>query len=62
MNDAIADVVVDGHGPLIASLELRDADDRHVLAAAIACNAQVIVTSNLRHFPDADLEPFNIEA
>lgn len=62
MNDAIADVVVEGYEPLISSLELPDSDDRHVLAAAIGCNAQVIVTSNLRHFPDAVLEPFNIEA
>ncbi len=62
MNDAIADVTVAGYQPLIASLDLPDPDDRHVLAAAIACNAQVIVTANLRHFPDADLEPLNIEA
>jgi len=62
MNEAIADVMVTGYEPLIPSLDLPDPDDRHVLAAAIVCNAQIIVTANLRHFPDAGLERFNIEA
>lgn len=62
MTEAIADVRVEGYEPLVASIELPDPDDRHVLAAAIACNAQVIVTANLRHFPDEILAPFDIEA
>ena len=36
--------------------------DRHVLAAAVACKAQVIVTPNLRHFPKVILEPLSVEA
>lgn len=36
--------------------------DRHVLAAAVAAGAQVIITQNLHDFPPAALEPFNIEA
>jgi predicted nucleic acid-binding protein len=36
--------------------------DRHVLAAAVAAHAQVIVTSNLRDFPETALDPFGIEA
>lgn len=62
MNDAIADVHVTGYESLIESLVLPDAADRHILAAAIAGNAQVIVTANLRDFPDEELEPFDIEA
>ncbi len=36
--------------------------DRHVLAAAVADNAKLIVTSNLKDFPDRALAPFEIEA
>src|SRR5262249_12530456 len=36
--------------------------DRHVLAAAIRTNAQVIVTYNLNDFPAAMLARFDIEA
>jgi predicted nucleic acid-binding protein len=36
--------------------------DRHVLAAAIKCNAELIVTSNLRHFRKEQMEPWHIEA
>jgi len=36
--------------------------DRHVLAAAVASKAQVIVTQNLKDFPPHLLKPFEIEA
>jgi predicted nucleic acid-binding protein len=62
MCEAVADCLVTGYEPLIGGLHLPDPDDRHVLAAAIRCSAQVIVTSNLNDFPAAELEPFNIEA
>ena len=41
---------------------MPDANDRHVLAAAIKCNAQIIVTSNLKDFPTESLNPYGIEA
>ncbi len=44
MDLAIPDGLVTGHETLITGLTLPDADDRHVLAAAIRCNASVIVT------------------
>jgi hypothetical protein len=43
-------------------LELPDAKDRHVLAAAIKAGAQVIVTRNISHFPQKILSEFDIEA
>lgn len=62
MNRAVPDCLVTGYEALIPALTLPDEDDRHVLAAAIRCSAQVIVTANLRDFPDTELAQFGIEA
>ncbi len=37
-------------------------NDRHVLAVAVAARADLIVTSNLKHFPDSACGPFGIKA
>ena len=62
MREAFPEALVTGHESLIKGLDLPDPDDRHVLAAAIRCGAQHIVTENLSDFPAAALEPFSIEA
>lgn len=62
MNEAIRDCLVTDYEILIDSIQLPDVDDRHVLAAAIQSNAEIIVTYNLKDFPIATLEKFNIEA
>ena len=62
MDQAIPDACVSGYEKLIEGLTLPDIDDRHVLAAAIRCNASVIVTFNQKDFPDETLGPFGIEA
>ena len=62
MNRAIRDVLVTGYEPLIDVLDLPDADDRHVLAAAIKAHAQVIVTENVKHFPPICVRSWNVEA
>jgi predicted nucleic acid-binding protein len=62
MEAAIPDGLVAGFEPLIQTLSLPDPDDRHVLAAAIHASADVIVTDNLRDFPQAELANYQIEA
>jgi len=62
MDDAVPDCLVSEYEPLIDNLELPDPDDRHVLAAAIRTNAEVIVTFNQKDFPAEQLERFDIYA
>lgn len=62
MNGALNDCLVTGYEPLIPTLVLPDADDRHVLAAAIAAEAAVIVTYNLHDFPAQTLAAHGLVA
>jgi hypothetical protein len=62
MNAAVLDSNVTGFETLEAGLELPDSNDRHVLATAIHCGAQEIVTFNLRDFPQATLRPYGVLA
>ena len=62
MNQNVRDCLVTGYEPLIEGLELPDADDRHILAAAIKSNAEVIVTFNLKDFPSQNISQYGIEA
>ena len=62
MNRTDALALVTGYEALIPTLRLPDADDRHVLAAAIHTNAAFLVTFNLRDFPASALAPFGIQA
>lgn len=62
MCQAVRDCLVTDYEPLMDALALPDPDDRHVLAAAIKARAQVIVTHNLKDFPAAVLEQWNVEA
>jgi len=59
---AVPDCLVRGHEEIIESLTLPDADDRHVLAAAIRSAAEAIVTLNLSDFPAETLARYQIEA
>jgi predicted nucleic acid-binding protein len=61
MTAAVPDCMVSNYEFIIPTLVLPDADDRHVLAAAIKCNADAIVTTNLKDFPQATLDQHGIE-
>lgn len=52
MNAHAYDALIQGYEDLIPALSLPDPDDRHVLAAAIRGRADVIVTYNLKDFPE----------
>lgn len=58
---AIPDGLVHDHEPLINGLQLRDSEDRHVLAAAIKAGAQLIITAD-KDFTESALAPWQIEA
>jgi len=62
MNNAIIGCLVTEYEPLMKALALPDEGDRHVLAAAIHCGADAVITFNLRDFPEAELRRYNIEA
>lgn len=61
MNAAFPDADVEGYEVFIPTLTLPDPDDRHVLAAALQSQADVIVTTNLKDFPVSHLRTFDIE-
>jgi hypothetical protein len=62
MCEAVPDYEVTGYESLIEGLVLPDPDDRHVLAAAVRAGAQLIVTSNLKDFPDDVLASYDLAA
>jgi predicted nucleic acid-binding protein len=62
MDANVRDALVTDFESLIPSLNLPDKDDCHVLAAAIRCSADVIVTFNLKDFPSDYLSTFDVEA
>lgn len=62
MNAHVRDAFVDGYQGLIPALDLPDPNDRHVLAAAIKCGADLILTFNLDDFPEHTLGGYGIGA
>lgn len=62
MDSAFPDSNITNYEEIINNLSLPDSNDRHVLAAAISVNADVIVTFNLKDFPPACLKSYRIEA
>ena len=58
---AFPEALVEQYEPFVSSMT-NHPKDRHVLAAAVASQAKVIVTYNLRDFPPDALSPFGIRA
>lgn len=61
MDRHFPDALVVGFEPLIDGISLPDPRDRHVLAATIKGQADVIVTQNLKDFPQEQLDLCQIE-
>jgi len=61
MDSAFPDANIINYEEIISTLSLPDNNDRHVLAAAIKANANIIVTFNIKDFPSSYLKSFGIE-
>lgn len=59
---AFPDALVENYESLVDTLALPDEKDRHVLAAAIKTNANIIVTNNIKDFPEDYLSGFGLTA
>jgi predicted nucleic acid-binding protein len=62
MNSSVRDCLVEDFDHLIPTIELPDKNDRHVVAAAIQGQADMIVTFNLKDFPQSALDKYKLEA
>ncbi|NNE35548.1 MAG: PIN domain-containing protein [Rhodothermales bacterium] len=63
MEKAFVDALVCDYDTVAEGLNgLPDEKDRHVIAAAIKCRSDIIVTENLKDFPPEILDPFHLEA
>lgn len=61
MEAAFPEARVMGYDLITAGMPVNE-KDRHVLAAAVVGHAQLIVTNNLKDFPDAALSALGIKA
>nr|WP_292837965.1 PIN domain-containing protein [Mesorhizobium sp.] len=61
MNESVLGSLIEGFEELIPALELPDPNDRHVLAAAIHSGSDAIITVNLKDFPLAVAQRYNLE-
>jgi predicted nucleic acid-binding protein len=59
MQRAFADADVSGYESLIPAMTC-DGKDRHVLAATIRGNAELLITFNVKDFPASSTDPYNI--
>lgn len=60
VRQSFPEALVTGYEPLVEVCKINE-KDRHVLAAAIKARAELIVTTNIRHFPVQALDPWGID-
>lgn len=60
MRSYFPDALVTGYGSLIEAMTCHP-KDRHVLAAAVRANAEVLVTFNLKDFPPECVSAYEVE-
>ena len=60
MNDALPGATISGYEDLVPTVSLPDPDDRHVVAAAIAAGASIILPWNLKDFPAEALKKYRL--
>jgi predicted nucleic acid-binding protein len=60
-NAAFPDALVQNYEGLIKHLSLPDEKDCYVLAAAVKINAHVIVSNNVKHFPEKILNSYGLK-
>ncbi|TDB73058.1 PIN domain-containing protein [Micromonospora sp. KC721] len=59
MRAAFPDAMVTGYESLVDGMT-NDPKDRHVLAAAVRANAEVLVTFNVGDFPEVSVKPYDV--
>lgn len=59
MTRSFPDALISGYESLVDGMT-NDPKDRHVLAAAVRSNAEVLVTFNTRDFPEPALKPYDV--
>ncbi len=63
MNRAVLDATVENYDDEMTAVgDLPDPGDVHVVAAAIKAQAEIILTFNLKHFPENALSPHGLSA
>ncbi len=62
MQKSVLNCLVEDYEDLVAGINLPDPDDAHVVAAALKSQAQIIVTNNLKDFPEEILSKHYLEA
>lgn len=62
MDSNVVGCLIKNYENYMPDINLPDKKDRHVVAVAIKSNADVIVTFNLKDFPEQELNKFNLIA